>query len=89
MGRLVESLRIICEFCDKPSLPLTISGLYLDGTPATLYECPLCGYTRHYHRIGFVELKKRSKRRKRIVKKFPYGRLARKLEDAAIGYRLS
>lgn len=89
MGRLVESLRIVCEFCERPALPLSISGLYLDGTPATLCECPLCGYTRHYHRIGFVELKRRKGRRKSRAKKFPYGRLARKLEDAAIGYRLS
>jgi len=89
MGRLVESLRIVCEFCERPALPLSISGLYLDGTPATLCECPLCGYTRHYHRIGFVELKRRKGRRKSRAKKFPYGRLARKLEDAAIGYRLA
>ena len=88
MGRLVEKLRMTCEFCERPSLPLTISGNYLDGKPALLYECPLCGYTRHYHRVGFVELKKRSTRRKSRVKKFPYGRLARRLEDAARGIRL-
>ena len=91
MGRLINRFMLKCEYCKEKSLPLTIEGDYHGGGKAVLYECSLCGYTRHYNKIGFAEAERRKynyKSKLKRAKKFPYGRLARRLTEAARRYHL-
>ena len=88
MGRLVERLRIKCEWCKSLSLPNTINGFYMDGKKAVIYECPMCGYIRHHNKIGFVELHARKFNLTRRKNPMGVGRLSEKLREAERGKHL-
>lgn len=88
MGRLVERLRLKCEFCKSLALPNSIRGYYADGKLAVIHECPMCGYIRHHNKIGFVELNARKFNKSRRKNPMGVGRLSEKLRAAEKGLRL-
>ena len=80
MGRLIDSLKLKCENCNRIALPLTISGKYLSGEPAVLHECSFCGYVRFHGQLGFKGVRKR---RAEPLSKKANGRLSRYLRQMA------
>lgn len=80
MGRLIDSLKLKCENCNRIALPLTISGKYLSGEPAVLHECSFCGYVRFHGQLGFKGVRKR---KAEPLSKKANGRLSRYLRQMA------